>query len=105
MNASRIPGIHEHLTVELWANFRDWSIRYHSRSRTSTDRGNWFRLSDHSRWKTSLMSEAAPGANYNRHLSIIQKCDFHNPLELSIICFFWSASSLEKFSRRPVLYR
>jgi hypothetical protein len=23
MNASRIPGIHEHLTVELWANFRD----------------------------------------------------------------------------------
>jgi hypothetical protein len=29
---SGVPWIHEHLTVESSANFRDWGIRYHSRS-------------------------------------------------------------------------
>jgi hypothetical protein len=33
---SSVPWIHEHLIVKSLANFRDWSIRYHSRSRTFT---------------------------------------------------------------------
>jgi hypothetical protein len=33
---SAVPWIHEHLTVKSRANFRDWSIKYHSRSRTFT---------------------------------------------------------------------
>jgi hypothetical protein len=35
-NVHGVPWTHERLTVESSSNFRDWRIRYHSRTRTST---------------------------------------------------------------------
>jgi hypothetical protein len=81
-----VPWIEEHLTVESSANPRDWSIRYHTRSRT-------FTVNERSLNNKSLKEKVE---KTTKNIKVIQLVGMDQLEQRSVVHFLWLKGLLKK---------